>query len=92
VASRQPARGASRKGRPQGKSPAPDSFEARYPHIASWVQDGWIEIGHDDCNRSFLRALDIGGMVWEGDESYATLDDALRALDAGIAAWLEENG
>jgi hypothetical protein len=91
-ATQQPAKGASRKGRSRGKSPAPDSFEARYPHIASWVQDGWIEIGHDEYSRSFLRALDIGGMVWEGDESYATLDDALRALDAGIAAWLEENG
>jgi hypothetical protein len=31
-------------------------------------------------------------MVWEGDRHYASLDEALAALDAGIAAWLEENG
>jgi len=82
------ARGAKRK----GKRLPPDSFEARYPHVACWVQDGWIEIGHDDCGRPFLRAMDIGGTVWEGDEPYSCLDDALLALDAGIATWLKENG
>jgi hypothetical protein len=34
--------------------------------------------------------LDIAGMVWEGADEYASLEEALRALDAGIAAWLEE--
>jgi hypothetical protein len=72
--------------------PSPDSLEARYPNIAAWVQDGWIEIGRDDYSRSFVRALDIGGMVWEGEAEYSTLYAALRALDAGIAAWLDENG
>jgi hypothetical protein len=69
-----------------------DSFAVRYPHIAQWVGDGWIEMGRDDCNRSFVRALDIGGLVWEGNAQYATLDEAFQALDAGIAAWLKENG
>lgn len=81
----------ARRRQRKGKSFAADSFEARYPHIASWVQDGWIEIGHDDCGRSFLRVMDIGGTVWEGDEQYPSLDDALHALDAGIATWLKEN-
>jgi hypothetical protein len=67
------------------QKPAPDSFEGRYPNIAAWVQEGWIEIGRDDFSRSFVRALDIGGMVWEGAEEYDSLDDALRALDNGIA-------
>ncbi|HLL47357.1 MAG TPA: hypothetical protein VK399_11650 [Longimicrobiaceae bacterium] len=49
------------------------------------MQEGWIEIGRDDFSRSFVRALDIGGMVWEGAEEYDSLDDALRALDDGIA-------
>ena len=42
------------------------------------MEYGWIEIGHDDMSRSFGRALDEGGLVWEGQEDYATLDDALR--------------
>jgi hypothetical protein len=83
-----PARG---KVAPQkATAPPADSFEDRYPSITSWVQDGWIEVGRDDSSRSFVRALDIGGLAWEGDGPYANLDEALRALDAGITAWLEE--
>ncbi len=75
-------------------APAPDptSIAGRYPHLASWVQDGYVEIGRSDWTRSFVRALDEGGMVWEGDASYRSVDEALAALDAGIAAWLAENG
>lgn len=77
---------------PERKQPVPESglFTARYPNIAAWVQDGWIEVGHDDYSRSFVRALDIGGVIWEGAEEYASLEEAFQALDAGIAAWLEE--
>jgi hypothetical protein len=93
---RSPKRARSRSAVPGVRRPrnvvAPDSFEGRYPHIASWVRDGWIEIGHDDCGRPFLRVMDIGGQVWEGDDKYETLDDAFRAMDEGVAAWLEENG
>jgi hypothetical protein len=72
--------------------PSTDSLEARYPNIAAWVQDDWIEIGRDDYSRSFVWALDIGGIVWDGEAEYPTLDAALHALDAGIAAWLDEHG
>lgn len=65
-------------------------FEQRYPHIAWWVKEqGWIEIGHDDWSRhSFVRALDPGGLVWEGRKSYPTLDEALQAMDAGLADYM----
>jgi hypothetical protein len=37
--------------------------------IPRWVQEsGWSEMGQDEMSRSFLRALDPGGMVWEGQE------------------------
>lgn len=72
--------------------PEPGSFSESYPNIATWVRDGWVEIGRDDYSRSFVRALDIGGMVWEGAESYGSLEEALQDLDRGIAAWLEEMG
>jgi hypothetical protein len=71
----------------------PDSFAAQYPNVARWVLgDGWIEIGQTEGSHSFVRALDLGGMVWEGKTSYKTLDEALRALDTGIQTWLQENG
>lgn len=72
--------------------PPPDPFAALYPHVAAWVQDGWVEIGRDDSSRSFVRVLDIGGMIWEGDTKYPTVHAALQALDAAIAEWLAENG
>ena len=69
------------------------SFESTYPTIARWVQEyGWIEIGQDDMSQSFVRALDEGGMVWEGQEDYATLDAALQDLENGLAAWIREQG
>ena len=67
------------------------SIDVTYPTITRWVMEyGWIEIGHDDMSRSFVRALDEGGLVWEGQAAYAMLDDALRDVEAGLAAWMRE--
>ena len=67
------------------------NLDATYPTIARWVMEyGWIEIGYDDMSRSFVRALDEGGLLWEGQEDDATLDDALRDLEAGLAVWMRE--
>ncbi len=70
-----------------------DNFENNYPKITDWVENrGWIEIGQDDYSRSFVRALDIGGTVWEGKTKYQTLDDALRDMEKGIGDWVKEVG
>jgi hypothetical protein len=67
------------------------SIDAVYPSVARWVMEhGWLELGHDDIRRSFVRALDEGGLVWEGQAAYATLDAALQDLEAGLAAWMRE--
>jgi hypothetical protein len=74
---------------PQGAS----GFEQMYPHIARWVQSyGWIEIGDDGQSPSFIWALNEGGTVWESDEDDMTLDEALNALEAGLAEWLKPYG
>jgi hypothetical protein len=66
-------------------------FEEIYPNIARWVTTyGWIEIGQDDYNSSFVRVLDEGGMVWEGSDDYETLDEAMQALEAGLAEWMKQ--
>jgi hypothetical protein len=60
------------------------SFQATYPLIVRGVKEyGWIEIGQDDMSRSFVRALDAGGLVWEGQENHDTLDNALQDLEVG---------
>lgn len=69
-----------------------DTFESRYPHITEWVEGGnWVEIGQCDELHSFVRALDEGGMIWEGTSKYGTMDEALQALDDAIAEWTEKN-
>jgi hypothetical protein len=37
------------------------------------------------------RALDEGGMVWEGKACYTDLEELLRDLDEGIARWTEKS-
>jgi hypothetical protein len=67
-------------------------FEQAYPLVTRWVNEfGWIEIGDDNANESFIRALDEGGMVWEGRHTYPSLDEAMMDLEKGIAAWMREN-
>jgi hypothetical protein len=56
-----------------------------YAAIAHWVDRyGWVEIGPDESSRSFVRALNIGGLVWEGKASYASLADALQDLENNL--------
>jgi hypothetical protein len=67
-------------------------FDVQYPNIAEWIDGGGlIEIGPDGYTSSFIRAIDEGGTIWDSSEDYATLDDALRALDDGLKAWVDEN-
>ena len=69
------------------------SFEKLYPHIASFVDTmGWIEVGHDYDSplTSLIRALDQGGMVWEGQDSYTTLDEAFQDLEHALAELFHE--
>lgn len=70
------------------------SFEDKYPNIARWVYEhqGRIEIGNDLDSplTSFVRALDMGGMPWEGEDEYESLDDALSDLENNLEAYLEE--
>jgi hypothetical protein len=68
------------------------SFEKSYPNITRWVtSQGWIELGQDEYSSSLVRALDEGGMVWEGTANYGTLDEAFDALEAALAEWTEQS-
>jgi hypothetical protein len=70
------------------------SFEQSYPFVSKWVKErGWIEIGElDGYRRAMVRALDEGGLIWEGKLDYASLDDLLADLERGLAHWYEEHG
>ena len=63
-----------------------ESFDDRYPNIAWWTQSGrgWIEFGRDEYRRSMIRVMDIGGMLWEGEETYDRAAEALEEADRFI--------
>jgi hypothetical protein len=72
----------------------PDSLmlEHAYPSIAAWVDGGgWIELGQNEYSRSFIRILDLGGMLWEGTTRYISLDALLRDAEEALRR-LEETG
>ncbi len=68
-------------------------FDQQYPHLSAWILggDGWIELGQDDFSRSQVRILDIGGMIWESDQRFETVAQALEAAERALAQWIEEN-
>ncbi len=69
------------------------TFEEQYPTIHRFVQEiGRIEIGQDEMISAFVRAYDLGGTVYEGKDSYPSLETAFQDLESGIKAYLDENG
>jgi len=73
--------------------PKSKTFEEQYPTIHRFVEEiGSIEIGQHEMISSFVRAYDSGGTVYEGEDSYPSLEAALQDLEAGIKAYLDENG
>jgi hypothetical protein len=73
--------------------PNSKTLDERYPHLQRFLKvQGWVAIGQDEYSSSFVRALDPGGMVYEGKDNYARLEDALADLDAGVKAYMDEQG
>jgi hypothetical protein len=73
--------------------PNSQTFEVQYPAISRFVDTmGRIEIGLDDYISAFVRAYDLGGTVYEGKGSYPSMEAAFEDLEAGIQAYLDENG
>ena len=71
----------------------PVLFDQRYPNLARFVQDGhgWVALGGDEYGSSMIRVLDPGGMIWEGKNSYESVDAALREAEAAVIEFRTEN-
>lgn len=68
-----------------------DAFAQTYPTLTRWITThGWIEIGDNGIGRSSVRVLDEGGLIWEGGGADETVDDALRAAETAMVAWVRE--
>jgi hypothetical protein len=69
-------------------------LESKYPTLTRFVNEiGRVEIGLGNYMISaFVIAYDEGGTIYEGKDSYPSLDAALQDLDAGIKKHLDELG
>jgi len=68
-------------------------FDEHYPHLAEWLKGrGWIELGYNDFSSSMIRVLDAGGLTWEGEVAYDSVDAALRDAERALANWIANNG
>ncbi len=71
-----------------------NSFEKKYKNITRWVDEheGYLQIGYDIDSPldSFIRALDCGGMPWEGKDSYSSIDEALQDADDALSEILKD--
>ena len=60
--------------------------------IADWVLgDCYIEIERDEYIRSLFRALDPGGIVWEGKTRYASVEELFHELEKALAEIMEDD-
>ena len=67
-------------------------FDEQYPTLAEWILSGagWIELGQEEYSDSLVRILDIGGMLWESEKSYATVAEALAEAEEALKQILAE--
>ena len=71
------------------------SLEVLYLNTSYFVDAiGWIEMGRDDDSplTSFIRALDVDGMVWEGKDDCDSLDEAFQDVERAITEWMQAEG
>jgi hypothetical protein len=68
-------------------------FSKTYPNVTYWTEScGWIESGYDDYSQSFIRVLDVGGMLWESNHRYSSIDEAFDELEAALEEIITEIG
>ncbi len=69
--------------------PNPPPLGQVYPAIARWASgDGRVEFGIEGLDHPFVRALDEGGRVWEGEGKSEMRDKALLAMEVGLTGFM----
>ncbi|MEI2608275.1 MAG: hypothetical protein V9G20_06545 [Candidatus Promineifilaceae bacterium] len=71
------------------------TLEEKYPFIASWVVDGEIHIGRasqDYGHQPYAGVYDAGGIVWEMDRPFTSLDEVFEQMERAIGLWCREQG
>lgn len=70
------------------------SIDQKYRNIRMWMADGGIEIGNTDTRYRNTTAMvyDEGGIVWDTNETFTSLEALLDAIESAISDWCETHG
>lgn len=73
-------------------TPTDRPLAQRYPMLAEWINDGgWLEIGYEHHTNSFIRIIGSEDLLWQGKQSYPSLDAALEDAERNLKL-LEQAG
>lgn len=83
----------SKTNSPTGSAKPADSLLAqRYPILTEWLDSGgWLEIGYEYNTGSFIRIIGGENLLWQGEQAYTSLDDALEDAERNLKL-LEQAG
>jgi len=67
------------------------AIKDKYPALNEFINgEGHLDIGSQEYGVSAI-AYDEGGLIWEGKESYGTLEELLKDAEKGVKKWMKEN-
>lgn len=67
-------------------------LEEKYPFIASWIRDGQIQVGQFESWEPMAVVIDAGGIIWQVDEEFASLDELFDQMELVIGLWCRQHG
>lgn len=68
------------------------TFEENYPFIASWVMDGEVHIGQAESWLPTAAVIDAGGVIWQTNEPFDSIDAILERMEKEIAKFCKGHG
>ena len=64
----------------------------KFPFLMELINSGGnLEIGYIYQMGISAIATDEGGTIWEGEESYESIETLLKDAENGVKIWIEEN-
>lgn len=65
----------------------------KYPSLTTFLDNnGKLEIGYSYELEVSVIAFDEGGVVWEGEKHYESLEVLLDEAEQAIETWVSKNG
>lgn len=61
------------------------NFSEKYPHINWWIENqGYLQLGGDEFNKSFVTVIDEGGVCFEAKNA-KTIEEGLESAEVFLS-------